>query len=167
MVILCLFLLLACLYDYRKRRIPNGLVAATWLTGMGSTIHEQGMWGGGFFLLRMGIVLFLLYPLFRIGVLGAGDVKLLGVCAGYFPFRKIWIFLFCSLLIAAMISLVKMIKGRNIRERFVYLGKYIAGVCREGRWYLYIENEKEKVAASVCLAGPMLCSALMCLGGMY
>ena len=49
-------------------------------------------------------VIALLYPLFKISAVGAGDVKLLGAAAGYFPFEKIFLFAFVSLLIAAIIS---------------------------------------------------------------
>ena len=48
------------------------------------------------------------YLFFYIGAMGAGDVKLLGVCAGYFSGEKVLCFLFFALLFAAVFALCKM-----------------------------------------------------------
>lgn len=85
-------------------------------------------------------VMFLLYPFFRLGGLGAGDVKLLGICAGYFHRDKILSFLFCSLLIAAIFALIKMMTEHCTRER---------------------------LKMRIPLAGPVLCSVLLSAGGVY
>lgn len=65
-------------------------------------------------------------------------MKLLGVTAGYLPAEKILVFLFCSLLVAAMISLAKIWK-------------------RDGK----------RRGGAVCLSGPVLVSVLLFLGGVY
>ncbi len=119
------------------------------------------------FLLMAAIVMLCLYPLFKIGALGAGDVKLFGVCAGYFPEAKVFSFLFCSLLVAAMISLVKLLLERNVKERLCYFADYLLEVLHSGCWSLYMKNEREYRETGVCLAGPILCSILLYLGGVY
>ena len=108
-----------------------------------------------------------LYPLFKIGVLGAGDVKLFGACAGYFPSEKIIYFLFYSLLVAAVISLLKLSMERNVKERLCYFADYILEVAQSGCWSLYMEKERDYRKTGVCLAGPILCSVLLFLGGVY
>ena len=55
----------------------------------------------------------LLYFVFWIGAIGAGDVKMLGVCAGFFPWNKVLYFLFFALMIAAVIALFKMYLERK------------------------------------------------------
>ena len=107
----------------------------------------------------------LLYPLFRIGALGAGDVKLYGAAAGYLPFLKVFPFLFYSLLAAAVFSLLKMCKQRYFTERVKYFFSYLAEVAATGSWKLYLENERERAAAGICLAGPALISIMLYLGG--
>lgn len=109
----------------------------------------------------------LFYFFFWIGAMGAGDVKMLGVCAGFFPGNKILYFLFFSLVIAAVVALCKMYLERNIRERLYYLGTYFWDVFRCGRWRLYFAGERQCAGTGICMAGPVFCSALMYMGGMY
>lgn len=164
---LCFLLLLACCFDYSKRRIPNLLLAGTLVIGL-----AEAFGGGGgrevlFFLIRMAVVILTLYPFFRIGTVGAGDVKLLGVCAGYFPSDKILLFLFFSMLLSAAFSLMKLWREKNVKERFAYLGEYLTDVIRTGNLRLYFKNKKELNAAGICLSGPILISAMMHWGGIY
>ena len=164
---LCLFLAVACVYDYKDRRIPNYLVIVTGITGAMRLLYLDG-WGG--LLTYLGIsalVMAVSYPIFKIGGLGAGDVKLLGVTAGYLPFKKILIFLFVSLLFAAFFSLFKMWKCSCFTERFRYFAEYLADVVKSGSWKLYLENEMDKAAIGVCLSGPILASVLLYMGGGY
>ena len=109
----------------------------------------------------------LLYFVFWIGAIGAGDVKMLGVCAGFFPWNKVLKFLFFALMIAAVIALFKMYLERNMKDRLYYLGEYLWDVFRCGRWKLYFAGEREGAGAGICMAGPVFCSALMYMGGMY
>lgn len=167
MAVLCVFLAIACGYDYRYGRIPNGLIAAIAVLGMGRRFWSGG--GGSLLtcVVTIVVVIALLYPFFRIGGLGAGDVKLLGVTAGHLPIEKVLIFLFFSLLVTAMISLLKMWKENNFRERMRYLSEYFADVIGNGGWRLYVENGCAHPVAGVCMAGPVLVSILLCWGGVY
>lgn len=164
---LCFLLVIACFYDYGKGRIPNLLLVAMFVVGWIDGICCEGIRAIIFFPLECVVMMLLLYPLFKIGALGAGDVKLYGICAGYFPREKFLFFFFLSLLIAAMFSLIKMIKESNALERVSYFCEYIVSVVQSGRVRLYIENEKERKAAGICLAGPILASVLLYIGGVY
>ena len=164
---LCILLAAACGYDYRRKRIPNILIVSMAVLGVGWRFWEGGARGALFYLGEAVLAMCLLYPFFKIGSIGAGDVKLLGVTAGYLPVSRILMFLFVSLLISAMISLFKMWKESNIRERMHYLFAYLADVARTGRWRLYLENEREKQAVGICLSGPVLLSILLYWGGVY
>lgn len=164
---LCFLLGIACCYDYRSGRIPNFLVLIMFVMGWGCDAVTAGSWGMISFLIGCVGVMLLLYPLYKIGALGAGDVKLYGVCAGYFPKDKVLLFLFLSLLIAAIISVMKMIKESNAIERISYLCEYLLGVLQSGNFRLYIENEKERKTSGICLTGPIFCSVLLYLGGVY
>lgn len=167
MAVLCFLLLFACCFDYSRRRIPNLLLLGTLAIGLWEAFRGGGGSSVLLFLARMAMVMLALYPLFRVGAVGAGDVKLLGVCAGYFPGDKILFFLFYSMLLSAAFSLMKLWREKNARERFAYLGEYLAEVLRTGNLRLYFENQKELRAAGICLSGPILVSALMYWGGIY
>lgn len=167
MAVLCVFLTAACGYDYRDNKIPNYLIVLIALWGM--AWRWKGGWIPGIFsyLGEAVLIILLLYPFFKIGTIGAGDVKLLGVTAGYLPFKKILVFLFVSLLVAAVISLVKMWKNNNFSERLWILFRYFADVLREGKWYRYPDMGKKIQAAGICMSGPVLLSILLYLGGVY
>lgn len=113
------------------------------------------------------IVLLLLYPLFKIGAIGAGDVKLFAVTAGYLSGKAVICFLTYSLLIAGLFSIIKLLKEQNGLERIYYSCSYMAEVLRTGKWRLYFRNAAEKRQAGICLSGPVFLSILLYLGGVY
>lgn len=166
MGVLYTVLVLACVYDYRQGRIPNMLL----LIGMAAGGIRGGTsgWTGVARYLYPGVVtLLILYPLFRIGAIGAGDIKLLSICVGYFPYQKIIYFLFFSMLISAVISVFKMYREQNMRERLTYLWEYIRAVAATGHWSLYLDNSIDREKTGICLSGPILGSVLLYWGGVY
>lgn len=167
MAVLCLMLSVVCLMDYRRTRIPNGMIVTIFLYGLGYRYWDAGGSGLTAYLINSFLVLLLLYPLFKIGAVGAGDVKLYSVTAGCLSRQDIPCFLIVSLLIAAMFSILKLIKERSGRERMAYLWSYLAEVGRTGHWRLYFSNAAEARRAGICLAGPALFSLLLHIGGMY
>lgn len=167
MAVLCLLLTAACGFDYYKRKIPNGLVAIVALAGMAFRFRRDGMTGVLLYPGEAAAIVTLLYSFYKIGVLGAGDVKLLGAAAGYLPFNKIFLFSFVSLLIAAIISLVKLLVNKNFRERLGIFFGYLEDIAKKGALQSYPTTGREKKSASVCLSGPVLLSLLLYLGGVY
>lgn len=167
MAVLCASLSVVCIFDYTKRKIPNPLVLAILSLGAGRGFYQNALQGLGWYLCGAVAVLFLLYPLFRIGALGAGDVKLLSVCAGYFPVDKIFYFLFFSMLVSAIFSIVKLLRECNLWDRVSYFCEYCAAVMRSGKWRLYLPERGERKISGICMSGPVLCSVLLGLGGVY
>lgn len=167
MAVLCFLLSVVCLTDYRNARIPNGMIMIIFLYGLGYRYWDAG--GGGLteYLINSILVLLLLYPLFKIGALGAGDVKLFSVTAGCLSKQGVPCFIVVSLLISAMISLIKICRDRSGRERMRYLCSYVVGVCRTGQWKLYLDNVTDSGKAGIHLAGPVFLSILLHIGGAY
>jgi len=58
---------------------------------------------------------------------------------------------------------LKHIFGQRIR----YLSAYLEDVMRTGKWKLYQADRPGRNSADVCLAGPILISVLLYLGGVY
>lgn len=81
-VLVCL-LGIAAMIDVRERRIPNWLVGAGVL--LGSLFHVLGAQGMGiaFALSGLAVGLVALFPLYALGVMGAGDVKLMGMIGAF------------------------------------------------------------------------------------
>lgn len=167
MAALCIFLTAACGFDYRKNRIPNALIGLMMILGAVWRFWDGGFWDMLAYPVQAAAVMLLFYPFFKIGGLGAGDVKLLGASAGYLPSDKIPAFLFCALLTAAILSLAKMWKGRDFGDRMRYLWGYLSETVKRGSWQLYLENEREGRSRGVCLSGPVFISVLLYLGGVY
>lgn len=167
MAALCVLLTAACGYDYGYGRIPNGLIGLTAAMGLTARLLSGGPPG---MLSYAGEAVFaaaVLYPFFKIGALGAGDVKLLGAAAGYFPSEKVLMFLFFSLLIAAMLSLLKMCRQNSFGRRMERLREYFSEAARRGSWQFYLKKEDDVRAEGICLSGPVLVSVLLYLGGAY
>ncbi|MDR0964647.1 MAG: prepilin peptidase [Clostridium sp.] len=168
MIILILLLIAVCFFDYRSRRIPNILIALLLLLGILYHYHpEGGLAGIQNYLLKCTMIALVSYPLFRIGAIGAGDCKLFAVCSGFFEFRSLLSFLFCSWFIAAVFSLIKMMKARNFKQRFTYFLSYLIEVKRSGHWEIYIQNAKESRTTSICFSGPILISLCIHVGGVF
>ena len=107
------------------------------------------------------------YPLFKINTLGAGDVKLLSVTAGCLTRQVFWNFLLWSLLNAAIISLIKILKERNLKERMACLCFYVIDMLKTGQIKRYPAEKTGKNRGKICLAVPVLVSVLMHVGGVY
>lgn len=167
MAVLCLLMATACGFDYCRRKIPNWLAVAMAAVGILFRLWCQGLIGALWFLAQALLVMGVLYPLFQIGALGAGDVKLFGVAAGYLPFRKIFLFSFVSMLIAAMVSLIKMIRGKLFGERLKIFFHYVREVADNGALLPYPAEGSTRENTRVCLSGPVLLSLLLYLGGVW
>lgn len=156
-----LFLLAACYQDYRYGRIANRLVLAVLLWGLCVQLQSYGAAGMIFWLVGGVLVLALTYPLFGLGTLGAGDVKLFAACAGAMGIKRGILFLCCTFLVAAVLSLQKMLFRHNLLQRFRYFFTYIGQTIQTAQLLPY---EKED---TIHLAGPAAFAVLLSLGGMY
>ena len=169
---LCGLLSVACVYDYIGRRIPNYLLVIMLVTGLGGGVlkatseMEQIIWVVHF-LMVMIIVVAVFFPFYKIGTIGAGDVKLFAVCAGYFSTNQIMYFLFYSMLVSALFIFIRFAMKKDMKERFGYLVQYTTDVMKSGRLRLYIKDKEERKKCSICLAGPVLLGVLLHLGGVY
>jgi hypothetical protein len=153
--------------DYLRGIIPNEIILVMCAAGVTDSFLNGGMINVLYFVIKAVVVTALLYPVFRIGAVGAGDVKLIGICSGFISKDSILCFLFFSMLIAAVFSIIKICIKGNFRERFTYLGNYVSEIIKNGRVKRYCENNEELRTAGVCLSGPVMCSMLMHMAGIW
>jgi len=71
------FLILACVFDVRSRRIPNGLSAGVLACGIVLAFVAAGFQGLGSALAGALVALVVMMPLYVLGMMGAGDAKLM------------------------------------------------------------------------------------------
>lgn len=162
MPVLCVFLVIACFFDYRRCRIPNLLLGALLLYGLLQSFINGGVQDFALFMGITLLVMLVFYPFFKIGCIGAGDVKLFGICAGFFPLGKILLFLFFSLLISAGISLFRMLQNNNLQERF-FIWESICWMCFKADtssciWKICADRRREFVCQD------RYCAAHYCIG---
>lgn len=152
MVTICLLAAMTCLSDYRSRKIPNKLILSMLFWGIvyhlmrGGPEDALGYVGRG-----MCCLLFFLF-FFFLRTLGAGDIKLLGVMAGFFHFEQILMFFFLSFGFALLAYLIRC-------GRLCCTGKREVAVPGTGRGF--------RSGKTVCMAGPILAAfvAVCCMGG--
>lgn len=165
MAALCVFLATACGFDYYKSKIPNPLIIIMFITGLLIRRSREGIGGMCSYAGAAVIIGALLYPFFKIGTIGAGDVKLFSVTAGYLPFGKIFYFSFVSLLIAAIFSLMKLQSKKCLKKRIRNFVLYVKRTLESGMPEAYFEPDGEKL--TIHLAGPVFAGVLLLLGGVY
>ena len=167
MYLLAAFLAVAGLFDFFFRKIPNRLILIMLGVCLVMNIYVSGPASLTGVVPRILIAGALFYPVFVIGALGAGDVKLMAVSCGFVPGDKALYFLFVSLLAASVIGTVKMGMHGELKKRMHRLALYIKKTIRTGRPEMYHANRAAALENGVALAGPMFISALIGIGGFY
>ena len=170
-VVLFIFLLIAVYSDGRFGKIYNRHILAGIVLGIVFRYYESGPPGILSGLCSMMIPIILLFPLFRIGTLGGGDIKLLAAAAVFLTPARTILFMGVAFLTGAILALLKMIKERNFVERFQYLMAYIHDVITTNQWKLYEEAAKQSDTEvkkhKIHYAFPIFISALIHMGGLY
>ncbi len=167
--VLLLLLLLSALADLKTDRIPNGFILLGIVIGIaGGVLSGRGLPD----LLASVLPAFLLmYPLYVIGALGAGDVKLFVMIGSFLTVGEFLSVLAGAFVIGAGFSLIKLAAEKNGRERFRYFFSYLHEVWRTGHWKIYGEDLKQDYHTycknKIHFAVPILFSAVCRIGGLF
>lgn len=166
--ILLIVLAVAAVTDLFFDKVYNEWILLSVMTGLSCAVWQGGvkglLWAG----IAMTVPVIILYPLFMIGGLGAGDIKLLAAAGSFLTVRGILTCLALSFLIGAAISLLKMLAERNFLQRMKYLLSYILDVFRSREWKFYeqdIQEHKKKNEGKIHFAVPVLLGVIAYRGG--
>ncbi|NOX55639.1 MAG: prepilin peptidase [Planctomycetes bacterium] len=120
--LVCLALILAAYIDGKQLRVPNWLTYPMVLTGL-----IFGAWSGGWgdvhsgflgSLLGMFVGLACLLPLYAVGGMGAGDVKLMAGVGAWLGIQTTF-YAFCvSAIVGAVMAVVMVWRSRDIRKHW-------------------------------------------------
>ncbi|MCM1087971.1 MAG: A24 family peptidase [Muribaculaceae bacterium] len=157
--------------DFKYDKIYNWQIVSGIFAGLYFRIREGG-YGSVFTAIAVMLLSFcLLYPIYKIGGLGAGDVKLFLMISSFFPSRRMLYVAAVSFAIGAIFSLGKLILEKNGRERLQYLGSYLADVFRSRKWKVYGADLKEDLqrykSNKIHFALPVSISVMLGLGGIF
>lgn len=104
--------------DYRSNRIPNWLVLCFALSGVIFHVLTGGWSGLGLSLGGLGLGLAVLFPLFAIRAMGAGDVKLLAALGAAVTYKHVLIILLVAAAIAGIMALMTVWRGSLLQVLF-------------------------------------------------
>lgn len=123
MLLLYCLLAAALLMDFYRCRIPNLLILAAYLAGIGYSLFCGGAWYLS--LLDSLLILILLYPFYLIGAFGGGDVKLFTVIALFLGIEGTINTIISALMVGAVCSVIKILFLLFRKERISFSHLYI------------------------------------------
>lgn len=80
------------------------------------TVYEKGMTSIPFWLIQVSIPVILFFMAFQIGGLGAGDIKLFSVIAGFLTMKDMWTCIVAAFLAGAVLSIGKIIFAKRMKQ---------------------------------------------------
>lgn len=155
--------------DLKTDRIPNGFILLGMVIGIvGSVLSGREL---SDILASMLPAFLLMYPLYMIGALGAGDVKLFVMIGSFQTAGDFFPILTGAFVTGAGFSLIKLAVEKNGRERFRYFFSYLHEVWRTGHWRIYGEDLKRDYHTycknKIHFAVPILLSTVCRIGGLF
>lgn len=169
LVVLVLLLFSAAILDFYRGKIPNILILAGCCYGMIRLVYYQDVFSH---ILGILFPIIALFPLYKIGTIGAGDIKLFSMMGFYFTFMENLYCIFIAFVIGAIVSAISFIRYDNFLERMTYLFSYLKECFFTGHFrYYYLDSEgKQSPHSMECkskihLAIPIFISALLYVGG--
>ncbi len=136
-IISLVILSMSAVSDLGFDRIPNLWILIGLTAGVVCRIFSWSFFGWGSFFLGMLIPFVICWIPFRMGAMGAGDVKLLMVIGILNGGQNVFYCIFFSFLIAAGISLVKLLRPRQIKKSLTELFFYFQTIFTQGRIETY------------------------------
>lgn len=119
MILLCI-ILAAVFSDIRTGKIRNRLILLGLVLGCGITFYEKGISDMPFWFIQITIPVILFFLAFRIGGLGAGDIKLFSVIAGFLTMEEWWTVMAAAFLSGAVICVGKLALNSQKRDHTIH-----------------------------------------------
>lgn len=166
MEILIVIMAIATFVDIRKYKIPNVCILTGMVLGLYMTYVSYSLGGIIEAFIQMLVVFLAFYPFYLMRGLGAGDIKLLMMTGCYMQEEKFLKYVLVTFILAAIISIARMVLVKECRERLFYLGRYIRKVALTGAVDEYDINMQEKKTL-IRLSVPAFTSLIMMVAGIY
>lgn len=134
--LVCLVLIVAAYIDGKQLRVPNWLTFPMVLSGLVFNVSVDGWTGLGNGLLGMIVGLACLLPLYAVGGMGAGDVKLMAGIGAWLGW-EVTFYGFCvSTVVGAVMAVLMVLYKRDVTRHYAQLLVILT------EW-MHIKNPKE------------------------
>lgn len=159
-------LIFAAWSDIRIKKVSNILILFAFGLGLYFQIYEHNIPGLYYFLKDAMFPIVVLYLLFLLHALGAGDIKLFSVISSFLGVRVVSKCIIISIFIGGIFSLCKVIKNHkhydknlvlNFIKRMYYSGFDTEMIVNQ----LLVKNRNEE--NTICFTIPILLSCLICI----
>ena len=171
LIVLLVLLFLAAVWDFCCGKIPNMLVVTGICYGIIRLLSENEILR---YISGIIIPLIVFFPLYKIGVIGAGDVKLFSMLGFYLLCSELIYCIFISFLLGALLSILSFIRYENFLERMSYAFSYLKDCICQGHFrYYYLDSKGNILSDSECsrtkihFAIPIFISVLLHVGGVF
>jgi prepilin peptidase CpaA len=126
---LVIILTFAAYFDLKERRIPNQVILVG-LAGAATLAASGGLPTLGAAALGLIVTLVLLSPIYFLGLLGAGDIKLIALIGGFFGLQQIFPVVLFIALAGGLLSLTYLSLSRLglVESRVPYAVAIFSGV---------------------------------------
>ena len=134
-------LILSGLDDLNNCKIRNSIILSGWILGMIFCIFDDGVKRLISGIICMIITIILSFPLYRLGGIGAGDIKLWSVVSLIYGLKflgEVMVYLF---MIAGVVSFIRLIMKKALLLRFRYLCTYMLYERRYTKRYYSLQRD--------------------------
>lgn len=109
----------------RFGRVSNRLIMSGLIAGFYFKLAEYGWYGIYYFLRNISVPVILLYLLFLMRVLGAGDIKLFSMIGGILTVGELYRCMVYGFAAGGIFAIFYLVKEKDGRERLLYVVKFL------------------------------------------
>ncbi|MCR5595667.1 MAG: A24 family peptidase [Lachnospiraceae bacterium] len=169
---ICLGILIAaCVCDAYSGKIPRTVTVFGMLISQAWVLYQSSLNAALISLIEGMIVLLILYPLFMIGTLGGGDVKLMMILPAYLGLKDSLYSVFFAFAIGALIGCIKLLSEGSLKKRLIVFVSYIKRIKSDGRITRYeipaSLNDGCMKAHQIHFSIPILIGTSLKIGGLF
>lgn len=139
-----MLLMTAAATDITSGRISNRLICLGIGTGFAFQIWESGGRGLILSVIQMFIPVVVLFLLFLMRALGAGDIKLFSMIGSIWNLKILCCCMIFSFLTGAVLSLLKLLYQKNLFTRLKYFCRYVWNCLGTGHILVYDRHSDGK-----------------------
>lgn len=161
-------LIVAAAQDIQSGKVSNRLIVTGLVIGIVFQVMEYGAWGIPYFLGNISFPVILLYLLFQMRVLGAGDIKLFSMIGSILTLGELCRCMAYSFIAAGAGSVLFLAADKESVKRLFFAAAYLRDCLRTGQVLPYrppFSSDRLSFAFSVpVLFGAMLALFPACCG---